>query len=229
MDRRSFLTMTGAGAVLLAGSLGRAKAAVPVYSSHRLPNLPYKPNELEPYLSSRTINLHYYNHHKNYLDILNTLINGTPLYNKPLEAIIRTSEGDAGKAAIHNNAVLAWNHGFYWKSMKPGGGGNPGGDLETLISASYGDYGKFREEFIRMGLDGGVHGWLWLTKKSGKLSIIRTDYFFSPQLGAIRPYANIDLWEHAFYMDYQYRFKDYLRAFIDHLINWDFVRANLTA
>lgn len=226
-SRRDFLFLAG-GAALALGLKGNADAAAS-YSSLRLPPLPYKPNELQPYLSSRTVDLHYNQHHQGYLNKLNDLINGTGLYNRPLEEIIRKTEGEEDKAAVYNNAVLAWNHAFYWNGMKPGGGGKPEGMINEAITSVYGGISGFQDEFIKQGLAAGVHGWLWLIRKNGKIGIVRTNYIYSTDMAGVIPLANIDLWEHAFYLDYQYRFKDYLRDFIEHLVNWDFVSANFKA
>jgi superoxide dismutase, Fe-Mn family len=226
--RREFMFLAGGAALAAMGLKGSVEAAAS-YSSLRLPPLPYKPNELEPYLSARTVDLHYNQHHQGYLSTLNDLTNGTELYNRPLEEIVRKTEGQEDKVAIYNNAVLAWNHGFYWNSMKRGGGGKPGGLVNEAISSVYGGITAFQDEFVKQGLAAGVHGWLWLIRKNGKVGIIRTNYIYSSDMAGVIPLANIDLWEHAFYLDYQNRFKDYLRAWIEHLVNWDFVSANFKA
>jgi Fe-Mn family superoxide dismutase len=190
-----------------------------------LPELPYPKNALAPHISERTLDFHHGKHHNTYVTNLNKLIEGTELAGEKLESIIEKTAGDSSKAGIFNNAAQVWNHSFYWQSMKPNGGGPPTGAIAEKISADFGSYEKFAEELKNAGFTQFGSGWAWLILKGGKLEIIKTANADTPIAHGLNPVLTVDVWEHAYYLDYQNRRPDYLSAFIEHLINWDFVNS----
>lgn len=192
-----------------------------------LPALPYAENGLEPHYSARTISFHYGKHHKTYVDNLNKLIAGTPLESKSLEEIITASAGDSSKAGLFNNAAQVWNHTFFWNCMRPGGGGRPKGDLAARIDSAFGGYEKFAEQFKAAAVGRFGSGWAWLVLDGGALKITSTANADTPMAGKQTALLTVDVWEHAYYLDYQNRRPDFVQAFLDHLVNWDFVAANL--
>jgi Fe-Mn family superoxide dismutase len=192
------------------------------------PPLPYGDNALEPHYSAKTISFHYGKHHKAYVDNLNKLITGTPMEAKPLEAIIMASAGDSSRDGIFNNAAQVWNHTFFWHSMRPGGGGRPKGDLAARIDASFGSYEKFAEQFKATAVGRFGSGWGWLVLDGGALKITSTGNADTPMTSKQTALLTVDVWEHAYYLDYQNRRPDFVQAFLDHLVNWDSVAANLT-
>lgn len=192
-----------------------------------LPLLPYPENALEPHYSAKTIGFHHGKHHRAYVDNLNKLITGTPLEAKPLEEIIMASAGDAAKTGIFNNSAQVWNHTFFWSCMRPGGGGRPKGDLATRIDATFGGYEKFAEQFKATAVGRFGSGWGWLVLDGGVLKITSTANADTPMTSKQRALLTVDVWEHAYYLDYQNRRPDFVQAFLDHLVNWDFVAANL--
>ncbi len=190
-----------------------------------LPDLPYAKNALEPYLSARTLEFHHDKHHKAYVDNTNKLIEGTDLANLDLEEIIKKVAGDASKAGIFNNAAQVWNHTFYWKCMKPNGGGTPTGAIAQKINADFGSYEKFVEEFKTAGATQFGSGWAWLVLNGDRLQVTKTPNAENPLVQGMKPVLVVDVWEHAYYLDYQNRRPDYLTTFVDKLINWDFVNS----
>jgi Fe-Mn family superoxide dismutase len=190
-------------------------------------DLPYPKDALEPYISARTFEFHYGKHHKAYVDNANKMLEGSDLAGKDLVAIIQAAAKDPAKKGLFNNTAQAWNHAFFWKCMKPGGGGKPGGRIAERISADFGSYEKFAEAFKNAGATQFGSGWAWLVEKSGKLELLQSANADTPIAQGIKPLLVVDVWEHAYYLDYQNRRPDFLQAFIDHLINWDFVNANL--
>lgn len=192
-----------------------------------LPNLPYGKDALAPYISSNTLDFHYGKHHKAYVDNLNKLIAGTDLQEKPLEEIIKTAAKDSAKAGIFNNAAQVWNHSFYWQCLKKSGGGTPTGKISTKINATWGSYDKFAEELKNAGVTQFGSGWAWLVLEGNQLKITKTANADTPIAHGQKPLLTIDVWEHAYYLDYQNRRPDYLSAVIQNLINWDFVNGNL--
>jgi Fe-Mn family superoxide dismutase len=192
-----------------------------------LPPLPYEKNALEPHISSRTLDFHYGKHHQTYVDNLNKLITNTELENKPLEEIIRLSAQDTAKAGIFNNAAQVWNHTFYWHSLKKGGGGLPQGELLKRITQDFGDYDKFKEAFKQAGATQFGSGWAWLVEEKGKLKIVKTGNADLPMIHGQKALLTCDVWEHAYYLDYQNRRPDYLEVFLNHLVSWDFAAKNL--
>jgi Fe-Mn family superoxide dismutase len=191
------------------------------------PDLPYAQNALEPHISSKTLEFHHGKHHKTYVDTGNKLISGTDLEKLDAEAIVKKVVGDASKAGIFNNAAQTWNHSFYWQCMKPNGGGKPTGQIAQKIDADFGSYEKFAEELKNAGLTQFGSGWAWLVLKNGKIEIAKTPNADTPIAHGVKPLLVVDVWEHAYYLDYQNRRADYLQTFIDKLINWDFVNSGL--
>jgi Fe-Mn family superoxide dismutase len=188
-----------------------------------LPDLPYPQNALAPHISERTLEFHHGKHHKAYVDNANKLVAGTDLENLDLETIIKKSAGDPAKVGIFNNAAQVWNHSFYWKCMKPNGGGAPTGAIASKIVADFGSYGKFVEEFKNAGVTQFGSGWAWLVLNGAKLQVTKTPNAANPLTEGMKPLLVVDVWEHAYYLDYQNRRPDYLSTFVEKLINWDFV------
>ncbi|MDQ5985741.1 MAG: Superoxide dismutase [Fe] [Syntrophus sp. SKADARSKE-3] len=192
-----------------------------------LPDLPYPKDALAPYISANTLDFHYGKHHKAYVDNANKLIAGTELETLSLEDIIRKTVGDVSTIGIFNNTAQIWNHSFYWQCMKPGGGGQPTGPIADKIKAVWGSYDKFAEEFKTAGTTQFGSGWAWLVLYDGQLKITKTANADTPIAHGLTPILTIDVWEHAYYLDYQNRRPDYLATVIDKLINWDFANANI--
>lgn len=192
-----------------------------------LPDLPYGKDALAPYISANTLEFHYGKHHKTYVDNLNKLIDGNDMAKLSLEEIITNSAKDSAKTGIFNNAAQVWNHSFYWKCLKKQGGGAPVGAVAEKINAAFGSYDKFAEELKNAGLTQFGSGWAWLVLDGKNLKITKTANADTPLAHGQKPLLTIDVWEHAYYLDYQNRRADYLSAVIANLINWDFVDANL--
>ena len=192
-----------------------------------LPNLPYAKEALAPYISANTLDFHYGKHHKAYVDNLNKLIEGTELAGKSLEEIIKIAAKDSSKTGIFNNAAQVWNHSFYWQCLKKGGGKTPSGAIAAKINAAWGSFDKFAEELKNAGMTQFGSGWSWLVLDGGQLKITKTANADTPIAHGQNPLLTIDVWEHAYYLDYQNRRPDYLAAVIQNLINWDFVNSNL--
>jgi Fe-Mn family superoxide dismutase len=191
-----------------------------------LPNLPFEKNALEPHISEQTIEFHYGKHHNAYVVNLNKFIEGTDLAGQDLETIINKTANDASKASIFNNAAQVWNHSFYWNCIKPGGGA-PSGAIAKKIDSDFGSYEKFNEELKNAGVTQFGSGWAWLVMKDGRLEIMKTLNADTPLAHGLKPLLTVDVWEHAYYLDYQNRRPDYLATFIEHLINWDFVNSQM--
>lgn len=192
-----------------------------------LPELPFAKDALAPVISANTLDFHYGKHHKAYVDNLNKLIAGTDLEQKSLEDIIKIAAKDAAKSGIFNNAAQVWNHSFYWQCLKKAGGGTPTGKIAEKINATWGNYDKFVEELKNAGATQFGSGWAWLVLDSDQLKITKTANADTPLAHGQKALLTIDVWEHAYYLDYQNRRPDYLAAVIQSLINWDFVNANL--
>lgn len=192
-----------------------------------LPELPYAKNALEPHISANTLDFHHGKHHNAYVTNLNKLLEGSDLAGKTLEEVIMASAGDASKAGIFNNAAQIWNHTFYWHSMKPGGGGAPSGKIAEKITADFGTFDKFAEEFKTAGATQFGSGWAWLVLDGGKLKVTKTPNADLPMAHGQKAILTMDVWEHAYYLDFQNRRPDYIGTFLDKLVNWDFANANL--
>jgi Fe-Mn family superoxide dismutase len=193
-----------------------------------LPALPYEKNALEPHMSANTFDFHHGKHHNTYVVNLNGLLDGSDLAGKSLEDIIMATAGDAAKAGMFNNAAQVWNHTFFWNSMKPGGGGAPSGDLAAKIDSDLGGFDAFKDAFKQAGATQFGSGWAWLVVgDGGKLEVVKTPNAENPMTQGKTPLLTCDVWEHAYYLDYQNRRPDFLAAFLDNLVNWDFAAANL--
>ncbi len=197
--------------------------------SFTLPDLPYASNALEPHITAHTLSFHHGKHHQAYVTNLNNLIEGTELASQTLEEIILAVAGDASKAGIFNNAAQVWNHTFYWSSMKPNGGGEPTGAIAAKIVEDFGSFEAFLKEFKTAGATQFGSGWAWLVLEGGKLKITKTPNADTPMVHGQKALLTVDVWEHAYYLDYQNRRPDYLETFFKHLVNWDFANANLSA
>ena len=192
-----------------------------------LPELPYAKGALAPHISEKTLDFHHGKHHNTYVANLIKLIEGTELSGETLENIIKKTAGDAAKSGVFNNAAQVWNHTFYWQSMKPNGGGPPTGKTAEKINADLGGYQKFVEQFKNAGLTQFGSGWAWLVLNNGRLEVIKTANADTPIAHGLKPLLTVDVWEHAYYLDYQNRRGDYLDAFIGKLINWEFANSLL--
>ena len=192
-----------------------------------LPPLPYPEDALEPDYSARTISFHYGKHHKAYVDNLNKLIAGTEWEGKSLEEIIRLAAADPAKVGVFNNAAQVWNHTFFWHCMKPQGGGRPTGKLAKMLDEAFGSYEKFVEQFKATAVGRFGSGWGWLVLEGGALKLVSTPNAETPLTKGQVALLTVDVWEHAYYLDYQNRRPDFVQAFLDKLVNWDFVAANL--
>ena len=197
--------------------------------AHQLPSLPYGLDALEPHISSRTLEFHHGKHHAGYVANLNKMVAGSDLDGKSLEEVITTVAGDASKAGIFNNAAQVWNHSFYWQCMKPGGGGSPSGALAEKINADFGSFEAFVEQFKTAGATQFGSGWAWLVLDNGSLKVTKTANADLPLAHGQTALLTMDVWEHAYYLDYQNRRPDYIGTFLTQLVNWDFVAANLAA
>lgn len=192
-----------------------------------LPELPYAKDALEPHISAQTLEFHHGKHHNAYVVNANKLLEGTELAQDSLEDIIKKTAADASRAGIFNNVAQVWNHTFYWQGMQPNGGGPPTGPIAAKINAAFGSYETFVEEFKNAGVTQFGSGWAWLVIKDDALQITKTANADTPIAHGVKPLLVVDVWEHAYYLDYQNRRADYLSAFVENLINWDFVNAQL--
>jgi Fe-Mn family superoxide dismutase len=192
-----------------------------------LPELPFAKDALAPVISANTLEFHYGKHHKAYVDNLNKLVAGTDLAEADLETVIIKAAGNPARTGIFNNAAQVWNHSFYWKCLKAGGGGTPTGAVAAKIAAVWGSYEKFADELKNAGVTQFGSGWAWLVVDGGQLKITKTANADTPIAHGVKPLLTLDVWEHAYYLDYQNRRPDYLGAVIARLIDWDFVNANL--
>ncbi|MDR0219504.1 MAG: superoxide dismutase [Fe] [Enterobacteriaceae bacterium] len=190
--------------------------------SFELPALPYAKDALEPHISAETLEYHYGKHHNTYVVNLNNLVKDTEFAGKSLEEIIKTSEG-----GIFNNAAQVWNHTFYWHSLSPNGGGEPTGKVAEAINSAFGSFAEFKQKFTDSALKNFGSGWTWLVKKAdGSLAIVNTSNAATPLTGEDKPVLTVDVWEHAYYIDYRNARPQYLDHFWA-LINWQFVEENL--
>jgi Fe-Mn family superoxide dismutase len=182
---------------------------------------------LEPVITAKTLSFHYGKHHKAYVDNLNKLIAGTDYSDLSLEEIIKGTAGRSERVAIFNNAAQIWNHTFYWNSLSPKGGGEPPAALKHKIEASFGSVDAFKKEFAAAAVSQFGSGWAWLVLEDGKLKVVKTANAEDPLTTGKKPLLTIDVWEHAYYLDYQNRRPDYVNAVLDKLINWEFALQNV--
>lgn len=217
------MTTTNQGSTTGSGQAQGASSGTPI----ALPPLPYGQDALAPAISARTLEFHHGKHHKAYVDNLNKLIAGTDLANKPLEEIVRACAGKGDKTKIFNNAAQSWNHAFYWRCLKPGGGGEPAGALRDGIASAFGSTDNLRKELSTAAVEQFGSGWAWLVAEGGKLKVMKTSNADVPFVSGATPLLTIDVWEHAYYLDYQNRRPDYVEAVIGKLLNWEFAAENL--
>jgi superoxide dismutase, Fe-Mn family len=194
---------------------------------HILPALPYAENALDPIISANTLSFHYGKHHKGYVDNLNKLVAGTELAGLSLEQVIKNAAGKADKAAIFNNAAQVWNHTFYWRSLRANGGGEPPAAVKQKIESAFGSLDGCKKELATAATTQFGSGWAWLVLEGDKLKVVKTGNAETPLTTGAKPLLTIDVWEHAYYLDYQNRRGDYVNAVLDKLINWGFAADNL--
>ncbi|AFZ37503.1 Manganese/iron superoxide dismutase [Stanieria cyanosphaera PCC 7437] len=197
--------------------------------AYELPSLPYDYTALEPYISKSTLEFHHDKHHAAYVNKYNDAVKGTELDSKSIEEVIKAIAGDSSKTGLFNNAAQAWNHTFYWQCMKPNGGGTPTRELAKKIEADFGGFDQFVEAFKDAGATQFGSGWAWLVLDGDKLKVTKTLNADNPLTSGQVPLLTMDVWEHAYYLDYQNKRPSYIDEFVAHLINWDFVAQNLSA
>jgi Fe-Mn family superoxide dismutase len=195
--------------------------------SIELPPLPYGESDLAPHISAKTLSFHYGKHHKAYVDNTNKMIEGTDLGKASLEEIIKAAHGKADKRGLFNNAAQVWNHSFYWKSLSPKGGGQPTGKLLDRIKSDFGDFAAFREALAKAAVSQFGSGWAWVVLDGGTLKVEQTANADNPLTAGKKALLTIDVWEHAYYLDYQNRRPAYVDAVLDKLLNWEFAAKNL--
>ena len=189
--------------------------------SFTLPPLPYAYDALQPFMSKETLEFHHDKHHQAYVTNGNNLLKGTEFEDKSVEEVVRGSFGK--NQGLFNNAGQHYNHIHFWKWMKPNGGGKPSGTLEKAITDSFGSFEKMSEDFIQAGTTQFGSGWAWLAVKNGKIEIMKTPNGENPLVHGGSPILGVDVWEHSYYIDYRNRRPDYLKAFMENLVNWDYV------
>jgi superoxide dismutase, Fe-Mn family len=188
-----------------------------------VPHLPYAKDALAPHIGARTVELHYEKHHKGYLAKLEKIVRGKPEAERDLEDLIRTADGD-----LFNNAAQVWNHTFYWRCMRPGGGGRPERALLDVLTDTFGRFEDFQQRFADAAIGEFGSGWAWLVKdEHGRLRVQNSSDAENPLQHGFTPLLTLDVWEHAYYLDYQNERARYVKSFLDHLVNWDFVAENL--
>ncbi len=203
-----------------------ASTVLGAVAPHALPPLPYAEDALEPVITAKTLSFHYGKHHKGYVDNLNKLIVGTEYAGLALEQIITQTAGQPERTAIFNNAAQIWNHTFYWSSLTPNGGGEPPTTLKQKIVAAFGSVDACKKELASAAVSQFGSGWAWLVLAGGQLKVVKTANADSPLTTGSQPLLVIDVWEHAYYLDYQNRRADYVNAVLDKLINWEFALQN---
>ena len=192
-----------------------------------LPSLPYATDALAPYMSSETLDFHHGKHHQTYVTNLNNLVKDTDLQDASLEEIVVKSSKDSSLAGVFNNAGQHWNHILFWQCMKPNGGGSIPSELESRINSDFGGIDQFKEAFIQAGTTQFGSGWAWLAIDNGKLVVTKSPNASNPLVDGMKPILGCDVWEHSYYIDYRNKRPDYLKAFLDSLVNWEFVASQL--
>jgi Fe-Mn family superoxide dismutase len=193
----------------------------------QLPPLPFSRDGLEPHMSQKTLDFHHGEHHRAYVTTLNKLVRGTGFADRSLEDIIRATAADERQAPIFHNAAQSWNHAFFWQCLRPGGGGEPGSALLQRIERDFGGFSKFKEQFEEAAMGQFGSGWAWLVADGAKLKVTKTANAANPLVQGQTALLACDVWEHAYYLDFQHRRPDFVQTFLDHLVNWDFVARNL--
>jgi Fe-Mn family superoxide dismutase len=232
MNRRAFIVRVGTAGAALTAALGNNStlfSAGDSASKIQLPKLPYDMKALEPYISERTLQFHYGKHHQGYVTKTLQLIAGTKYEGDSSSEIIKATADQPDSASLFNNAAQVFNHTYYWNSMKPKGGGKPQGLIAAEIDKSFGHYDKFVEEFTNAANTQFGSGWAWLVQDKEYLKVVKTANADNPITDGLKPLLNIDVWEHAYYLDYQNRRADYVKAFLNSLLNWDFAEQNLAS
>ena len=197
--------------------------------AYQQPPLPFAENALEPHISEKTIGFHYGKHHAAYVNNFNNLVAGSPLDALTIEEVIGQVAGDPQKAGIFNNAAQAWNHTFYWNCLTPNGGGEPDGELGAKITEDFGSFEKFKEQLKSAAATQFGSGWAWLVLEGNTLKVVKTGNAETPSTSGQKPILTIDVWEHAYYLDYQNRRPDYVATVIESLLNWEFAAGNFAA
>ena len=195
--------------------------------SFELPSLPYANDALAPYMSSETLDFHHGKHHQTYVTNLNNLLKDHELQGSSLEDIVVKTSKDASMAGIFNNAGQHWNHILFWQCMKPNGGGSMPSELEGRLNSDFGSVEQFKEAFIQAGTTQFGSGWAWLAIDNGKLVVTKSPNASNPLVDGMKPILGCDVWEHSYYIDYRNKRPDYLKAFLDSLVNWEFVASQL--
>ncbi len=195
--------------------------------SFELPSLPYANDALAPYMSSETLDFHHGKHHQTYVTNLNNLLKDHELQSSSLEDIVVKTSKDASMAGIFNNAGQHWNHILFWQCMKPNGGGSIPSELEERLNSDFGSVEQFKEAFIQAGTTQFGSGWAWLAIDNGKLVVTKSPNASNPLVDGMKPILGCDVWEHSYYIDYRNKRPDYLKAFLDSLVNWEFVASQL--
>ena len=195
--------------------------------SFELPSLPYANDALAPYMSAETLDFHHGKHHQTYVTNLNNLLKDHELQGSSLEDIVVKSSKDASMAGIFNNAGQHWNHILFWQCMKPNGGGSIPSELEGRLNSDFGSVEQFKEAFIQAGTTQFGSGWAWLAIDNGKLVVTKSPNASNPLVDGMKPILGCDVWEHSYYIDYRNKRPDYLKAFLDSLVNWEFVASQL--
>ncbi len=226
INRRQFLKAGAAAAAAFA--CNKAHAVQPAAGiPNRMRPLPYPENALEPVISARTIGFHYGKHHRGYADNLLKLVSDTPLAEAPLEKIVAAVAGKPDRAALFNNAAQTLNHNLYWQSLRPAGGGAPPDPLKQKIDACFGGLEACKKQLFDASVTQFASGWAWLVRDGDMLKVVKTGNADNPLTAGMVPLLTIDVWEHAYYLDYQNRRADYVTALIDKLLNWEFAAKNL--
>jgi Fe-Mn family superoxide dismutase len=211
------------------GVTAKVKTTKTTTNAFAMSPLPYAENALEPVVSAKTLRFHYGKHYKGYVDVLNQLVAGTPFADMSLEQVVLSTARQPQHAPIFHNAAQAWNHAFYWQSLSPRGGGFPSHALKVRVDSTFGDLEALKREFGTAATTQFGSGWAWLVLDGAKLRIVKTDNAENPLTENMRPLLVIDVWEHAYYLDFQNRRADYVKGVIEKLINWEFAAENLGA
>lgn len=195
--------------------------------TYELISLPYAYDALEPHISARTLEFHHDKHHAKYVDTYNKLVQEVGITDQSIENVIKATFSDANQAKLHNNAAQAWNHTFYWNCLTPNGGGQPTGELADKINADFGSFDHFKQAFKAAGTSQFGSGYAWLVIENGKLNVVNTPNAVNPIVRGQLPLLTMDVWEHAYYLDYQNARGNYAETFLNNLVNWEFVASQL--